>query len=175
MFPSQQVTTSELFFSANTLHFNSYFFLTNFLPLFLCISFSPTLVFPLTLSFHLGFTLWTCVSLFFFTTRLPCMLQAIKYFAKDYSNDSVQYSTTLGVLPGNCSGRSLKLKWSIFCKIGVLLLYKLYALLPSLELQLLLFRCKKAGTEKDRISGYTEMLYNVFWWTINCSPWVREL
>lgn len=52
---------------------------------------------------------------------------------------SVQYSTSLGVLSGNRSGRTLKLKWGIFCKIDVLLLYKLYALLPPLELQLLLF------------------------------------
>jgi len=52
---------------------------------------------------------------------------------------SVQYSTSLGVLSGNCPGRTLKLKWGIFYKIDVLVLYKLYALLPSPELPLLLF------------------------------------
>lgn len=43
---------------------------------------------------------------------------------------SVQYPTSLGVLFGNCSncsGRTLKFKWDIFCKIDVLLLHKLYA------------------------------------------------
>lgn len=53
---------------------------------------------------------------------------------------SVQYPTSLAVLSGscsNCSGRILKFKWDVFHKIDVLLLHKLYALLPSLELQLL--------------------------------------
>lgn len=42
--------------------------------------------------------------------------------------------------------KTLKLKCNIFCKIDVLLLYKLYDLLPSLELQLTHFWCKKAET-----------------------------
>lgn len=84
----------------------------------------------------------------------------------------MQHSPTVGVLPDNCS---VKLRWGIFCKIGVLLLYKLYAFLPSPKLELLLFQCKKAGTERDRISGSTEMLYYIFWWTINCRLWVGEV
>lgn len=65
-------------------------------------------------------------------------LQVISNFAKDYRN--YIYATlykSLGVLYGNRSIRILKLKWDIFCKIYMLLLYKLCALLSFLGLQLL--------------------------------------
>lgn len=71
---------------------------------------------------------------------LPCTLQVISNSSKEYSHDFCAISYKLGSVSGNCSncsGRTLKFKWDIFCKIDVLLLHKLYALLPSLELQLL--------------------------------------